>query len=154
MALIEFENYPSTDTAINAANLNNNFNELKSKIGDLSELETYNKTNLVDAINNLVTSLEFEDFTSQCNFVNCTLQNGKIMKFGRLVIIQITITPTITHEWSQICIIPEELYPLVINDNGTAIIGSDFWVYTGNGIMGSITSNKLTNVVGIYLTQA
>ena len=153
MALIEFENYPSTDTAINAANLNNNFNELKSKIGDLSELETYNKTNLVDAINNLVTSLEFEDFTSQCNFVNCTLQNGKIMKFGRLVIIQITITPTITHEWSQICIIPEELYPLVINDNGTAIIGSDFWVYTGNGIMGSITSNKLTNVVGIYLTQ-
>ena len=154
MALIEFENYPSTDTAINAANLNNNFNELKSKIGDLSELETYNKTNLVDAINNLVTSLEFEDFTSQCNFVNCTLQNGKIMKFGRLVIIQITITPTITHEWSQICIIPEELYPLAINDNGTAIIGSDFWVYTGNGIMGSITSNKLTNVVGIYLTQA
>ena len=154
MALIEFENYPSTDTAINAANLNNNFNELKSKIGDLSELETYNKTNLVDAINNLVTSLEFEDFTSQCNFVNCTLQNGKIMKFGRLVIIQITITPTITHEWSQICIIPEELYPLVINDNGTAIIGSDFWVYTYNGIMGSITANHATTIVGIYLTQA
>ena len=32
MALIEFENYPSTDTAINATNLNNNFNELNNKI--------------------------------------------------------------------------------------------------------------------------
>ena len=28
MALIEFENYPSTDTAINATNLNYNFNEI------------------------------------------------------------------------------------------------------------------------------
>ena len=32
MALIEFENYPSTDTAINANNLNNNFNELLNLI--------------------------------------------------------------------------------------------------------------------------
>lgn len=154
MALIEFKNKPDLTTPINATNLNNNFSELDNKIGDLSELETDDKTSLVDAINNLVTSLEFEDCTSQCNFVNCTLQNGKIMKFGRLVIIQITITPTITHEWGQICIIPEELYPLAISGNGTAIIGSDFWAYTDNGIMGSITANKTTAIVGIYLTQA
>ena len=32
MALIEFENYPSTDTAINAANLNNNFSEILNLI--------------------------------------------------------------------------------------------------------------------------
>ena len=32
MALIEFENYPSTDTAINATNLNINFNDLSNKI--------------------------------------------------------------------------------------------------------------------------
>ena len=32
MALIEFENKPSTDTPINANNLNNNFNELKNLI--------------------------------------------------------------------------------------------------------------------------
>lgn len=36
MALIEFENYPSTDTAINASNLNNNFNELNALINNLS----------------------------------------------------------------------------------------------------------------------
>lgn len=32
MALIEFENYPSTYTAINAANLNNNFSEILNLI--------------------------------------------------------------------------------------------------------------------------
>lgn len=32
MALINFENYPSTDTAINAANLNNNFSEILNLI--------------------------------------------------------------------------------------------------------------------------
>ncbi len=32
MALIEFENYPSTDTAINADNLNNNFKELGDNV--------------------------------------------------------------------------------------------------------------------------
>ena len=161
MALIEFKNKPDATTPINADNLNHNFNELDTKlaemggkIGDLSDLETINKGNIVDAINDLVSSMEFKDYTSQCTFMNCTLQSGKIMKFGKLVIIQITITPTITHEWGQICIIPEELYPLAISGNGTAIIGSDFWVYTDNGIMGSITSNKLTSVVGIYLSQA
>lgn len=38
MALIEFENYPSTDTAVNANNLNHNFNELSGNIGNLSNL--------------------------------------------------------------------------------------------------------------------
>ena len=35
MALIEFENYPSTDSPINAANLNNNFNELNTLISNI-----------------------------------------------------------------------------------------------------------------------
>lgn len=37
MALIEFENYPSTDTAVNANNLNHNFNELDNKIDKIVE---------------------------------------------------------------------------------------------------------------------
>ena len=161
MALIEFKNKPDLTTPINAANLNNNFNELDNeltemdnKIGDLSELETTNKESIVEAINDLVTSLEFEDYTSQCVFKNCTLQAGKIMKFGRLIIIQILINPTVTNEWTQICTIPGSLYPLAISGTGTAIIGCDFWVYTDNGIMGSITANHATTVVGIYLSQA
>ena len=118
MQKINFENKPSTVSPINATNLN--------ALQD----------NVENAINELVSSLEFKDYTSQ---KNCTLKSGKILKFGRLVIIQITITPTITHEWSQICIIPEELYPLAIS---------------GNGIMGSITSNELTTVVGIYVSKS
>ena len=35
MALLEFENYPNTDTAINATNLNNNFNELNTLISNI-----------------------------------------------------------------------------------------------------------------------
>lgn len=37
MALITFENLPSTNTPLNAANLNNNFNELNTKINDINE---------------------------------------------------------------------------------------------------------------------
>ena len=136
MQKIEFKDLPSTDIPYNA--------------------ETFNalQDNIENGINELVSSLEFKDYTSQCTFKNCTLKSGKILKFGRLVIIQITITPTITNEWSQICIIPEELYPLAISGNGTAIIGSDFWVYTDNGIMGPITANETTAIVGIYVSKS
>ncbi len=58
MALIEFKNKPDTTTPINADNLNHNFNELDTKlaetgdkIGNLSDLETVDKSNVVDAIN-------------------------------------------------------------------------------------------------------
>ena len=74
MALIEFENYPSTDTAVNANNLNHNFNELSGNIGNLSNLETTDKTNLVNAINSIIDSesnengnyIKFSDGTMIC----------------------------------------------------------------------------------------
>lgn len=136
MIKIEFKDLPDTSTPYNA----DTFNLLQD--------------NVENGINELASSLEFKDYTSQCTFKNCTLKSGKILKFGRLVIIQILINPTITHEWSQICIIPEELYPLAISGNGTAIIGSDFWVYTDNGIMGSITANETIAIVGIYVSKS
>ena len=61
MALIEFENYPSTTSPINAGNLNNNFNELDNKIGDLNNLKTTNKTSIVDAINE---SLKYNSYSN------------------------------------------------------------------------------------------
>lgn len=95
--------------------------------------------------------IEFKDYTSQCTFKNCTLKSGKILKFGRLVIIQIQINPTTTHEWTQICVIPVDLAPLEIASGGTSIMGSDFWAYSDNSIKGSITANKSTVIVGIYV---
>ena len=47
MALITFENLPSTNTPINAENLNNNFNELDSGISALdTKIDTYNQVTL------------------------------------------------------------------------------------------------------------
>lgn len=42
MALIQFEDLPSTNTPLNASNLNNNFSELNGNINDLSALVTDN----------------------------------------------------------------------------------------------------------------
>lgn len=75
MALINFENYPSTDTAINADNLNHNFNELDTKlaetddeIGNLSDLETVDKSDIVNAIN--------EVKINDTGWIQLTLING------------------------------------------------------------------------------
>ena len=62
MNKIEFKDLPSTDTPIYSANLN------------------LLQDNVEDAINELVSSLEFKDYTSQCTFKNCTLKSGKILK--------------------------------------------------------------------------
>lgn len=44
MALIEFKDLPDKSTPLNSANLNNNFNELKNGIDDLSENLKNNST--------------------------------------------------------------------------------------------------------------
>lgn len=58
--MLIFKNKPDTSTPINAYNLNANFNELNNKstgiddkIGNLSDLETSNKNNIVGSINSL-----------------------------------------------------------------------------------------------------
>lgn len=98
-----------------------------------------------------------KDYTSQCAFTNCTLQSGKIMKFGRLVIIQISILPSITNSWANICKVPKPLYPEKTFDNGTPLPGTEFWIYgtgAGNGegnIRGGIVKDEIKNIVSIYL---
>lgn len=51
MNKIEFKDLPSTDTPIDSANLNLLQNNVENDIGDLSNLNTNEKTNLVGAIN-------------------------------------------------------------------------------------------------------
>ena len=98
-----------------------------------------------------------KDYTSQCAFTNCILQSGKIMKFGRLVIIQISILPSITNSWANICKVPKPLYPEKTFDNGTPLPGTEFWIYgtgAGNGegnIRGGIVKDEIKNIVSIYL---
>lgn len=51
MQKVNFQNLPNTTTPINADNLNQLQNNVENDIGDLSNLETEAKTNLVEAIN-------------------------------------------------------------------------------------------------------
>ena len=53
MALIEFKDLPDTSTPINSTNLNNNFKEVNNNVGDLTQLETASKDNVVNAVNEL-----------------------------------------------------------------------------------------------------
>ena len=58
MALIEFKNLPDTSTPLNAENLNNNFNDLKNKIENITVLYTGDT-----ATNTLTLSQSIFDFS-------------------------------------------------------------------------------------------
>jgi hypothetical protein len=64
MALIEFKDLPDTSTAINSLNLNNNFNELDTKVNNLSILETHT----IDV-----------NITSGTSYQNDLLKNAKLV---------------------------------------------------------------------------
>lgn len=53
MEKINFQDYPSTDTPINSTNLNGLQDNVEADIGDLTNLATTSRSNLVSAINNL-----------------------------------------------------------------------------------------------------
>ena len=68
--MLVFKNKPDTSTPINATNLNANFEELNTnidntgdKIGDLNDLETTDKTSVVDAINELNDDIIYVEYT-------------------------------------------------------------------------------------------
>lgn len=102
--------------------------------------------------------IDCKDYTSQCAFVNCSLQSGKILKMGRLAIIQIAIMPTVTSDWISFCRVPTNLYPVGTSTGGIPLRDND-WIYgseaTGREgyIQGPIESGKIKNIVGIYLCE-
>lgn len=88
-----WENSPSTNSPINANNLNKieqgiYDNSLKTdEIGDLTNLDTFNKTNIVSAINNVVASgtgyIKYLDGTmityqEESKTISCTNQWGNL----------------------------------------------------------------------------
>ena len=123
-------------------------NKILSTYSD-SPTDTYS----CDYVNQLI---EPEDLTSQLSFVNCTLQSGKVIKFGKVVFMQIKIIPTITSDWSVIVQnLPSSLWPLVTHDGGTPISGASFWVYgEGKGtINGGTEAGTAKNISGFYIAQ-
>lgn len=74
MALIEFENLPSTDTPINAENLNNNFNYLDGRIDDFSS----NILNLVCPIGKVEVFFDNNDHSNYLGFTWERTSIGKV----------------------------------------------------------------------------
>lgn len=69
--MLVFKDKPDTSTPINANNLNDNFNELNTnintasgKIGDLNDLETTDKTSVVDAINEVKDDIIYVEYST------------------------------------------------------------------------------------------
>lgn len=58
MEKINFQDLPSTSTPIDSANLNLLQDNVENDIGDLSNLNTTEKTNLVGAINSIINSIK------------------------------------------------------------------------------------------------
>ena len=68
--MLIFKNKPDTSTPINAYNLNANFNELNTNIGDLNDLDTTNKVSAVEGINSLKEEIIYNvsSLETKCNF--------------------------------------------------------------------------------------
>lgn len=128
MEKIKFQDYPSTETPLNAENLNT----------------------MQDNIEN---AFEAVDYTSQCTFMNCTFKGGAIYKIGRVVFVQIFIKATVTKEWGEIIKIPDALKPLVTVSGGATLGGTEFWVYNTNYIQGVIEKDREYSITGVYLAN-
>lgn len=77
MSLIQFENLPSTNTPINAANLNNNFNELNQDSG-------------------------WQTLTIATGFTTLSWNNLKVRKKNGVVYVMGGVVPTTTTSWEDI----------------------------------------------------
>ena len=77
MSLVEFKNLPDTTTPINAANLNNNFNELNSQISAAAA-----------AINNLKGTVLWTNPNPNISFPTQSINFGDNYKFYDIIFIQ------------------------------------------------------------------
>lgn len=110
-----------------------------------------------DTLKNILDNLIFEDVTSQFTFTACTLDKGKIFRLGKIIFINIGVTPTITGGWDTIIKIPNKFFPIYVakSEKGSPIIGSSFWVYgEGTGaIRGEVQSGTYKAICGYYILQ-
>lgn len=92
---------------------------------------------------------EIEDITDQCIFSNCTLREGKILvnRTSKMLYIGVSLTATLTHDWKTVITVPSDITPIPVVDNGNALVGTDFWIYSGHDIKGPITDGTS---FGIY----
>lgn len=131
-------------------------NKTKVDLNDNLILRSENIEYENDTLKNALDATKIEDVTSRLTFTNCTLLAGKVLKFGKIVFMQIKILPTTTGGWLQLITnLPDDLFPLSITDGGAPITGSSFWVYgLGKGTMnGEITEVSSRNICGFWILK-
>ena len=101
-----------------------------------------------------------KDITSQCNFINCTFDGGRVLvdETSKIVYLSVMITPTVTNSWKTIIELPvsAKCLPVVESQSGTGIIASEFWAYNLDDkveVRGSITSGNQIIIQGFYFKE-
>ena len=142
-----WENAPSTNSPINASNLNKieegiYQNSLKAdQVGDLSELETVNKTNTVNAINEVLSTLDIIDISNKFTS-NFNIQKLVAIYIPKLKVVIMTFYVTSISGSGETTILSSSNY----NPNMTSY--DTFYGIAGSTCYGSITPSGIKRLVG------
>ncbi len=142
-----WENSPSTSTPINANNLNKieegiYQNSLKAdQVGDLSELETVDKTSTVNAINEVISTLGIVDISNEFTS-NFNIQELVAIYIPKLKVVIMNFYVTGLTGSGETTILSSNNY----NPNMTSY--DAFYGVAGSTCYGSITPSGIKRLVG------
>ena len=142
-----WENAPSTNTPINANNLNKieegiYQNSLKAdQVGDLSELETVDKTSTVNAINEVISTLGIVDISNEFTS-NFNIQELVAIYIPKLKVVIMNFYVTGLTGSGETTILSSNNY----NPNMTSY--DAFYGVAGSTCYGSITPSGIKRLVG------
>lgn len=142
-----WENSPSTNTPINASNLNKieegiYQNSLKAdQVGDLSELETVNKTSTVNAINEVISTLGIVDISNEFTS-NFTINNLVALYIPKIKVVIMNFYITGITGSSETTVLSSNTY----NPNMTSY--DAFYGISGTTCYGAITTSGIKRLVG------
>ena len=142
-----WQNAPSTDTPINANNLNKieegiYQNSLKAdQVGDLSNLETTDKTNTVNAINEVISTLGIVDISNEFTS-NFTINNLVALYIPKIKAVIMNFYITGITGSGETTILSSSNY----NPNMTTY--DAFYGIAGSTCYGSITPDGIKRLVG------
>lgn len=111
-----------------------------------------------NTLDNILESMKFTNYLSQCTLINCKDVTGGIYKCGKLVIVQIHLTSTTTNGWAILLTVPPIIYPASIYDNGIPLLSSEAWLYGAGAYNGagnirrSVEIDKGYDICGVYIS--
>ena len=100
----------------------------------------------------------YKDITSECTFVNCTHDAGKIFvdEKRHIVFLNVMVTFTVTNSWGTCIEIPAKYActPLIAAQKSSSITATEFWIYQSgdkNVVKGTLTKDTKMAIQGYYM---